>query len=483
MRMPSLLRWSASVPLILALLWTPPSSGAAETDAPSSDLLLILDASGSMWGQIDGENKIVIARRVVADLVDGLPDSQQLGLVAYGHRREGDCEDIEMVSPLGPLDRTAFKATVDGLNPKGKTPITRSVERAFEEIGSEDTGTTVILVSDGLETCGGDPCAAVRAAKSRGLEFVMHVIGFDVGKENVAQLECAAQAGGGLYLAADDAQQLGTALEAAVALAPETPAGGLVVEATTDGELQDVAIHVNHAETGKDAGGGRTYTHPETNPRRIPLAAGSYDVLVKAIGMKGDIERRFQITVPEGETVEKALDFSAAELKVGATRNGELSDATVRVYVAGTRTQAAARRTYGHAKSNPVSFRLTAGTYDVEIQSVEIEGEPTHEIEALRLEPGGAESRSHEFKSGTLRLGAVRDGELVDTVLSVRNSGGKSVAQGRTYTHEKSNPKTFHLTPGEYRLSVEEIRGETVELSVTIEEGATLEKMVEIPSP
>ena len=65
----------------------------AQDEAKSEDAILILDASGSMWGQIDGINKIVIAKDVVESLVRSLPDEQRLGLVAYGHRRKGDCSD------------------------------------------------------------------------------------------------------------------------------------------------------------------------------------------------------------------------------------------------------------------------------------------------------------------------------------------------------------------------------------------------------
>ena len=84
-----------------------------------------------MWGQIDGENKIVIARRVSAELVDGLADGTEVGVIAYGHRREGDCDDIETVIALGPLDTSCHQTDRRRLNPKGKTPITKSLQQAF----------------------------------------------------------------------------------------------------------------------------------------------------------------------------------------------------------------------------------------------------------------------------------------------------------------------------------------------------------------
>lgn len=471
-------------PARIALLLTFLCLGLAASPQPAtadSDLILILDASGSMWGQIEEENKIVIARRVLGELVDYLPEGQNVGLIAYGHRREGDCADIEMVTPVGPLDKAALKATVDGLNPKGKTPLTASVNQAFEAAEKTGNSSTVVLVSDGLETCNGDPCAAVKAAKEKGIDFVLHVVGFDVAKEDVSSLECAAQAGEGLFLTAEDASGLSSALEAAVAQPADLPAGGISVKAVTDGALQDVALRVVRKADGEEAGIGRTYASPETNPRLIPLAAGTYDVTAKAVGLRGNVERSFQVTVPEGEIVEKELDFSAGELRVGLTRNGALSDATVVIYSAGTQEQVGAGRTYANESSNPRSFELTAGTYDVEVKAIEIGGDPKHRFEGIAVEPGGAIELAHDWSSGILKVGAVRDGELVDAtvnVLSVQRNA--SEGQGRTYTSVNSNPKTFNLLPGTYKVTVNELRGERRELMIEVRAGEVAEEMVDM---
>ncbi len=442
-------------------------------------LLLILDASGSMWGQIEGENKIVIARRVVGDLVDGLDSEAQIGVVAYGHRREGDCDDIETVAPIGALDRAAIQSTVDGLNPKGKTPITQAVEHAFGVIAGRSAPTTVVLVSDGLETCGGDPCAAVRAAKQRGASFLLHVIGFDVAGEDVSQLECAAQAGEGLFLSAESADELAGALERAATLTPEVPAGRLAVTAVADGELQDAAVLVTDAASGDEAGNGRTYASPETNPRVIPLPDGTFDVTVEAVGIRGDATRRFQVEIADGGRVEREVDFSTGELVIGVTRNGEPSDAVFRVSLPDG-GEVASGRTYTARSSNPASVRLTAGDYAVSLKSVEISGDAEHGFGVVTVAPQGRAELAHEFASGTLRVGAARGGELVDATLSVVDAAsGKPVAQGRTYTSERSNPKSFMLQPGDYRVTVKEIRGAGTEISVSLEQGQTVERMVD----
>ncbi len=481
------MRRTTSTVLALSIFLALGAAAVHAEDAAPAPLLLIFDASGSMWGQIEGENKIVIARRVLGGLVDGLPDESQVGLIAYGHRREGDCDDIETVTPLGPLAKDSLKATVNALNPKGKTPITKSVRQAFDTLSGQDGGATVILISDGLETCGGDPCAAVRLAKEQGVEFLLHVVGFDVAGEDVSQLECAAQAGGGLFFSAENADELGAALDAAVAMPADEPIGRLVVKAVADGELYDVAVAVTDPDTGRQVAGARTYERPETNPRSVPLPDGTFDVRVLAVGLKGDTVRRFQIEIVDGSTVEKELDFSTGEISVRVTRNGELSDAVYHVYpVEGDRRVVAQGRTYTSTQRNPATVRITSGEYEVEVGSVEISGKPGKNLGRVTVEPRGRVELEHEFKSGTLRVGAVQGDALVDAVVHVIDTeSGKQKAQGRTYTSDSSNPKSWEVEPGRYRVTVKAVKPKGLgerELDVTVTAGETAELQADFGS-
>ncbi|MCK5392246.1 MAG: VWA domain-containing protein [Deltaproteobacteria bacterium] len=108
------------------------SEAQSEKTLSASEIILILDAPGSMWGQIDGENKISIAKKVLRNLVDELPENSEVGLIAYGHRDKGDCKDIETIVPPAPLDKAVLNKKIQELNPKGKTPITDSVLTAFD---------------------------------------------------------------------------------------------------------------------------------------------------------------------------------------------------------------------------------------------------------------------------------------------------------------------------------------------------------------
>ncbi len=474
----------AGLGFLAALLVGVASVSAADT---TSDLILVLDASGSMWGQVAGEAKIVIARRVMKDLAGKIPAGTEVGLIAYGHRREGDCDDIESIVPIGPLDASALGTKIDTLNAKGKTPTTKAVQQAIDALKTRDRVSTVILVSDGIETCGGDPCAAVRAAKTAGVEFVMHVVGFDMGDADVSQLECAAQAAGGLYFDARNAEELAGALDDAIEAptAEETPAR-LSVRATAAEALIDALVVVTPAGASERVAHGRTYTASETNPRIFPLAVGTYDVSIKAVRLKGEAEQRFAaVEVSDGKITELVADFSAGMLAVGVTRNGALSDATVNVYRAGTKERVAGGRTYRASTSNPRVLELTAGSYDVQVGSVEIKSGPIAEFSGVVVAGGQRTDLTHDYVSGTLKVGAVQGATLVDAVVAIRQPDtGKQIAGGRTYTADTTNPKAFELIPGTYSVRVAAVKldGAPEEtLEVTIVAGETVERTVTFP--
>jgi Ca-activated chloride channel family protein len=121
--------------------------------------MLVLDVSGSMWGQIDGKPKIEIARDALKTLVADWPATHEVGLVAYGHRRKDDCQDIETLIPVGTVDSVHIGQVVDALTPKGKTPLSAAVKQAANDLKYTEEKANVILISDGVETCDLDPCA------------------------------------------------------------------------------------------------------------------------------------------------------------------------------------------------------------------------------------------------------------------------------------------------------------------------------------
>lgn len=209
-----------------ALAAFPPSSFAQSTES-SGKTIIILDASGSMWGQIDGKPKIEIAREAIGELLGSLDPSIELGLMAYGHRQKGDCEDIELLITPQKVDRNAFNEIVKSIIPKGKTPLTDAVEQAANFLRYEEEAANVILVSDGLETCDRDPCELASRLAKNGIGFRAHIVAFDLTAEESDSFRCLADETGGAFLEAQDAGTLTDALEMAVEAAaePAAPAG------------------------------------------------------------------------------------------------------------------------------------------------------------------------------------------------------------------------------------------------------------------
>lgn len=306
--------------------------------ADDGDTVLVLDASGSMWGQIEGEAKIGIAKSVLGDLLGELPAERRLGLIAYGHRREGDCSDIEELAAIG-ADRASIGAAVKALSPKGKTPMAASVKLAADKLKYTEEKATVVLISDGIETCEPDPCGVAAALEQAGVDFTVHVVGFDVTEENAqAQLQCLAENTGGQYISASNADELGAALETTVVAAAEAVSetkvrlrateleGGLVIE---EGLNWTVTPRPGGGLGGDDSGSGDPVVQ-ETNAGvlDIEIAPGAYDISVErsSDGLKGAQE---QVVIRENtwKTVTIALSFPV-EATVLADPGGEVMAGT-----------------------------------------------------------------------------------------------------------------------------------------------------------
>lgn len=177
-------------------------------DANYPEVMIILDASGSMWSELDGEPRIAIAKQVLQTIVPSLPPEVKVGLTAYGHRWKGRCDDIEILIQPEADNRDALLEKVMEISPKGMTPIAESVKLVVNGLKDKEAETVIILVSDGLETCHADPCALVRELKGTGITFILHVVGFAVTEKENEQLGCLAEAGGGSYYLAQNAADL-----------------------------------------------------------------------------------------------------------------------------------------------------------------------------------------------------------------------------------------------------------------------------------
>ncbi len=221
-------RTHRSIAGLLALALTP-AFAASPNDG---QVMIVLDGSGSMWGQIEGKPKLEIARETLSAVLADTPAGTELGLLAYGHRSKGDCKDIELVVPAGTGTAPAIGKAAADMKFLGMTPLSDAVAQAAREMRHTERRATVVLITDGLETCKADPCAVGKALEESGVDFTAHVVGFGLSAEEGKQVACLAEATGGRYFAAGDAASLAAALSETVVEAPPAPP---LPDATLDG--------------------------------------------------------------------------------------------------------------------------------------------------------------------------------------------------------------------------------------------------------
>lgn len=176
--------------------------------ADAGRVVLAIDASGSMAGKAGGTTKMQAAKAAAGTFLGELPPGVSVGLVAFGHRgsnREADkpasCAAVDTVYPLGAVDRGRIDAALRGFDATGWTPLAAAIQQAGRALGPGDGGAQAIyVVSDGEDTCGGDPVAAARALHAGGAKAIINIIGFDLAAADRAQLKAVADAGGGTFV-------------------------------------------------------------------------------------------------------------------------------------------------------------------------------------------------------------------------------------------------------------------------------------------
>jgi hypothetical protein len=182
---------------------------------------IVVDASRSMWGRLYGEPKMAVAKNILHDVSYWFPEDLDLALRAYGSAspsESNDCADSTLLVPFDDENREPIRRAVAGLRPLGQTPIAYALNQAGRDFGARSADRAVVLVTDGIESCGGDPVRAARELHAQGI--VVHVIGFGLGSaadEDTASLRAIASTSGGRYVTAGSAEELKRALAETVA--------------------------------------------------------------------------------------------------------------------------------------------------------------------------------------------------------------------------------------------------------------------------
>ncbi len=460
----------------------------AKTIKQQVNLIFILDASGSMNAELPGSGgkKLAIAKEVLAKVFPKIPTSIKSALWVYGHRypqkpQNKSCLDIENIFPLGSINVKAYVQKINEISAIGYTPIAESIKRAVKTFPSkEDQYNTIILVSDGEETCGGNPCNIADKFKNEKSAVTIHVVGYDVNEKTREQLNCIAQTSGGVYFDAQDATGLLQSLEKAM-------------EATISETILRVEVQKpNGNKEGEDISLYKTGTNLEQKIGRylcwkdIAAPPGNYDLVIESLPwiLYKNIKIEKKLTT--------VVRLSLSNLQV---KNPDLTSAAFNLYDAQTETRLgyysnkiliAPGEYYLNVhkiNTNPIflkqgeTIEKTLGT----IKAISHDGNPSavtlFTAERVRLGyysndilvvPGSYQIAKNKSKSKIIKVG---NGEKKEVKLgTVRVLGPDGKAEAVTVFDESDKRLGYYgndiqLVPGSYKISVRKKKSDLIKLA------------------
>ncbi len=217
----ALVAWAA------ALAFSLPPAVAAEP----ATVVVIFDGSGSMWGRLDGqrESKLVMVREAVGQGLAKLPPANRVGLMSFGHRRGGDCQDTETILEPAPLDIERVMTPLERLNPRGRGPLTKALGEASALLGPRSAPARIVLIHDGLDNCQQDPCSVLPSLKAAHPGARVDVISVGMPADEARTMACLTQATGGKQYLVSAAREIDAALIESIGTAADAPLPGRAV--------------------------------------------------------------------------------------------------------------------------------------------------------------------------------------------------------------------------------------------------------------
>ena len=444
------------VALFLLFAWLIP---AHAEDSSGQRVILVLDASGSMRAKINGRMKIDIAKDVVGQIVAGWNPQDELGLVVYGHRKKGECTDIETVKEPGPLNADDYMAAVNAIQPKGQTPMTEAVKQAAEALSYTEKKATVILVSDGIETCNADPCAVADELAKTGVELKVHTVGFGLDdKGAVAQLKCLADKTGGTFTIANNADDLLKALQKTVeakpappppAPAPADPLNLTAHAIMADGVEIPSGTHIKweiRKPNNADGSQGETVNYAYIDTWKVHIDPGTYVLRVDA----GDTFLEQPLTIADAQPVKANPVLNAGIVNFSATMDDskKLTDNG-----AFWEVQTPDGKSVAYAYAADHGFMVAAGSYLIHLSLGEADIKVPFEVKA-----GDIRDQVISFGAGKLIAQATfsQGGDAVENGVSfeVHKPDQADGQKGESITTLYDPKSTFTLPAGPYIVHV-----------------------------
>jgi hypothetical protein len=310
------------VPLCLGAILLSAPALAQSCNTADRSVLLILDASGSMNAKLpNGETRIAVAKRAIKGVVGFFPAQAQISLRMYGAQsaaQQKNCQDTHVAVPFGPANDSgaAIIAAADSVKARGYTPIALSLQHAADDFPAAAKERVIVLVSDGKETCQGDPVIAAKALAAKGI--TVHAVGFVVDTAARGQLQAIARATGGTYFDAPVGPELPDSLKSALAACktrvialPAKPKPGKLRTTSATWLMSHAVLN---AETGAVVG------KFDSSTMELTLPAGVYEVKFGPASWKGIEVRPGETTTIEPGTLKLMPNASAT---VVDTETGE----------------------------------------------------------------------------------------------------------------------------------------------------------------
>jgi Ca-activated chloride channel homolog len=435
--------------------------------------MIVFDGSGSMWGRLDGDkkqSKLELGREALRASLAKVSPSARYGLVSFGHRRAGDCNDVEVVAPLAVGDPSRIIAPLEKLNPRGRGPVVGALREAVKALGA-GSQSSILLVHDNADNCRQDACELATEIAASHPRLKIHLVTLGIDADELERTVCLAKATGGRLFDIRDATGVAAAIDdavkaafgdapvakplvsaaAAVVLAPVPPAipsgpPGLSLSAKLSASARPLGVPVRWRVLKPD---GETVAYEGLSSQALaPVEAGTYVVE----GRAGLAMARFEATAADkGPTpVALTLDAAAVRVTVRDAKDGPPSStalATLRRTGAGEPNA----RPVWIGRAQDADFVLPAGAYTLHIQDSLIERD-----EAFTVAAGETVTRDVVLGAGRLELTAVTrpDGPAADAVTYLIAKDDPDAPEGRREIARSAAARpAFVLPAGTYYVT------------------------------
>lgn len=203
--------------------------GGVERVGGPVTILILVDCSQSMkdkissnYGGSEREQKMDAAKRVLQSTMARIPPDVRIGMRVFGQalsmNPNSDCQQSALLVPIGTGNRRSIIDQIRGIRPAGMTPLTYGLMQSEQDLRYVEGTKTLILISDGAETCGGDPCAYIEKLSRVGVKIKIDIVGLGLrgDREAKEQLNCIAEKSGGKFYDANTAAELVNSLSNSV---------------------------------------------------------------------------------------------------------------------------------------------------------------------------------------------------------------------------------------------------------------------------